>query len=100
MDLAFPFIQEKKVKAGTICLLWLLTQQAGASSLSRSCDLSINAPGGGGRGPPWLGGRGPPWLGRRGPPWLGGRGPPWLGGRGHLFSSSVSGLLSWFTPVF
>ena len=84
MDLAFPFIQEKKVKAGTICLLWLLTQQAGASSLSRSCDLSINAPGGGGRGPPWLGGRG----------------PPWLGGRGHLFSSSVSGLLSWFTPVF
>ena len=84
MDLAFPFIQEKKVKAGTICLLWLLTQQAGASSLSRSCDLSINAPGGGGRGPPWLGGRG----------------PPWLGGCGHLFSSSVSGLLSWFTPVF
>ena len=44
MDLAFPFIQGKKVKAGTICLLWLLTQQAGAASLSRSCDLGIKAP--------------------------------------------------------
>ena len=71
MDRAFPFIQGKQVKAATICLLWLLTQQARASSLSRSCDLSIKAPCGGGRG------------------------QPWLGGRGHLFSS----LRHWFAVL-